>query len=63
MKHLLTLVLCLGALFTLGKSFKGTEEEPAQSFVAAMKSEDDFTDVRVGGEDEGIHLLTAVFGK
>lgn len=63
MKKLLTLALCLSAIFALGYSFKQTKVETEPEEMQLLARKDDDSDVRVGGEDEGICLLTALMGK
>ena len=56
MKKILAFALFLGTIFTIGLSFvqTSTKSEPSETQVLAKET---YPDVRLGGEDEGIHLL------
>lgn len=62
MKKFLTLALCLCAVFALGSGFVDSLVKTEPEAVTSLSKKDD-TDVRVGGPNEGIHVLSAVAGK
>lgn len=62
MKKILAFVLCLCTVFTLGCALAETPVQAEPEGVASLANESK-KGVRVGGEDEGIHLLSAVAGK